>query len=121
MKFLGIPEELVRSMAGQDYCVWADSVEKTPKDSGKTFIRPLRNDTSCLLRLLDEIGAVNVGYKHDLRAVFVHVGSVSTLRKLPAFMERLVKRPDLRFFTYGWHERIHPRQWGIREIFPIGE
>jgi hypothetical protein len=107
-------------MAGKEYCVWADSVEKSPKDSGKTLPKPLRHETTLLKRLLDEIRAVNVGYKADLRAVFVHVGALRTLRRLPALMERLFKRPDVRFFTYGWHERVHPHQWGVREIFPVG-
>ena len=119
-KSMGVSEEFIKYMYGCDFCVWVEPVEKAPKDYGKIFIKPLREDTTMLLQFLSEIRAVNVGYKSDLGAVFVHVGAISMLRRLPAFVDRLLKRPDVRFYTYGWHEREHPRQWGIRQIFPIG-
>lgn len=119
-KLLAFPEWLVQMVRNKPYCVWARSVEPTPKDYGKIFSKDLRPETTALFNVLTALGASNVGYRQDLRFIFVHVGAMDTLNALEALPERRCKRPEIRFFTYGRHSFVKPHLWGVHEIYPLG-
>lgn len=122
LQLLAFPEKLYNFLqTKRQYCIWAFPVETMPRDSGRTFDHgDLRPDTRALMRILDERQAENVGYKADARVIFIHVGALTTISKLPALVERRARRPEIQFYTYGYHENIKPSQWSVREIFPIG-
>jgi len=52
--------------------------------------------------------------------IFVHVGALRTLNKLPALADRRCKRPEIQFITYGSHESVKPIFWGFEQVFPVG-
>ncbi|KAF9015377.1 hypothetical protein BDQ17DRAFT_1536047 [Cyathus striatus] len=95
------------------YCIWNEGVQgsKTGKDP----------ETKLLQAVLRECpGARDVGHKSDIRVVFVHVGALRTLHKLPGLTERRLRVASLQFYTYGTHPTVCPEIWGIREIYPCG-
>jgi len=100
------------SQPNRPYCVWWAPADGTSKEPGM--------ETKLLLSILKQCRAKDVGHKADVRAVFVHVGALQSLHKLPALVERRSKRPEIQFYTYGTHESVSPDQWGIRGIFPLG-
>jgi len=100
------------SQPNRAYCVWWESGDGTKKDQGL--------ETTLLFSIMEQCRAKNVGHKADVRAVFVHVGALRSLHKLPALVERRSKRPEVNFYTYGTHESVPSERWGIHEIFPIG-
>ncbi|KAL6304196.1 hypothetical protein BKA93DRAFT_784313 [Sparassis latifolia] len=100
------------SQPNRPYCIWCSPAEGDPSLPAL--------ETASLRTILNKCKAVDVGTKKDVRAIFVHVGALASLRKLPALALRRQKRPDLRFLTYGTHETVPPERWGIREIYPLG-
>ncbi|KLO20529.1 hypothetical protein SCHPADRAFT_897808 [Schizopora paradoxa] len=120
LKLLAFPKWLINMVRDQQYCVWARSVEPIPQEYGKIFARELRPETAALFNVLTALGAKNVGYRHDLIFVFVHVGALDTLNYLEALPERRSKRPEIRFFTYGRHNCVKPDLWGLHEIYSLG-
>jgi hypothetical protein len=114
LRILKFPDWLhdTMSMPNRPYCVWYEGGDDPSHAAGL--------ETVLLNNILKYCGAKNVGYKTDVRAVFVHVGALRTLYKLPAFPERRSRRVELRFFTYGTHAAVAPERWGIREIYPLG-
>ena len=121
---LAMPDNILSFIPKRAYCIWAASVEEKPPDSGRGFkkiYRNLREETKALISVLEKNEAQNVGYRTDLRIIFVHVGALRTLTKLPALVERREKRNEIRFYTYGFHHSVDPRYWGMHEIYPIGE
>lgn len=100
------------SLPNRPYCVWWTPSDGTTSEPGL--------ETKLLHTIMEKCRAKNVGHKADVRVVFIHVGSLKTLHKLPALVERRNKRPDLQFFTYGSHETVSPQRWGIHEIFVLG-
>lgn len=98
--------------APRSYCVWHASADGTLAEPGY--------DTVTLTAVLDECNAKNVGYKSDVRVIFVHVGALPTLRKLQALAMRRCKQADLRIYSYGTHPTVHPDRWGLKELYPIG-
>ena len=55
----------------------------------------------------------------NANVVFVHVGALKNIHKLPSFADRLSK-PQIQFYTYGTHESVPPEEWGVREIYTCG-
>ncbi|KAI0343935.1 hypothetical protein BDW22DRAFT_1327569, partial [Trametopsis cervina] len=94
------------------YCIWHAPVDGTSDEPGY--------ETSALVAVLDECGAKNVGYKADVRILFVHVGALPTLHKLPALGMRRLKHYDMHIYSYGTHPSVAPERWGLREIYPCG-
>lgn len=82
---------------------------------------PPDGETACLLAILNQCGATNVGLKADVKALFIHIGCLPLMGMVPAMWMRRAKRPELRIFTYGTHESVAPSRWGVREIYPIGK
>ncbi|KAG6900161.1 hypothetical protein C0993_002090 [Termitomyces sp. T159_Od127] len=56
----------------------------------------------------------------DARIIFIHVGALEYLEKLPGLLEISSSYFSVQFYTYGTHESIAPEFWGIREIYPCG-
>ncbi|KAI0702474.1 hypothetical protein BC835DRAFT_1320860 [Cytidiella melzeri] len=96
----------------RSYCMWHSPPEGKLDDS--------KYETSLLVAVLDACGAKNKGYKSDVRVIFVHVGALSTLGKLPALAMRKCKQQDMRIYSFGTHSTVPPNRWGLREIYPIG-
>ena len=101
------------TITSRTYCLWyAGADGKAGEIAGM--------ETTALRTILTTLKAKDMGYKSDVRIIFVHVGALKTFFKLPVLAERRVKQPEIRFYTYGTHESVAPERWGIREIFPIG-
>jgi hypothetical protein len=94
------------------YCLWPNPSDGKPSDTGY--------ETSALVAVLNACSAKNVGYKADVRVVFVHVGALPTFHKLPALAMRRCKQQEMRIYSYGTHPTVPSDRWGMREIFPIG-
>lgn len=119
---LGFPKDLYDffAMPNHPYCVWSGSDIWNGTDEGdNTFIGP-GYETKLLKTILSTSGAQDLGYKANVRAVFVHVGALLSFQRLPALSERRMKQPDLRIFTYGTHPSVPRERWGVREIYPLG-
>lgn len=117
---LGLGMEIAAFLPSRQYCVWAHQ-----EGARSTTARDLaneRNDTKALLELCASLRAEKVKSETPgARLVFIHVGSLRSIRKMPLLVERRCNRPEFRFFTYGTHECFKPSSWGIREIFSIGK
>lgn len=94
------------------YCTWNAPSDGSVKTPGF--------ETQLLMAVLKEWKAERVGYREDVRVIFVHVGALRSLHKLEALAMRRYKRPDLRFYAYGTHPSVPPDRWGVREIYPVG-
>ncbi len=94
------------------YCMWHKTSD--PKRDASDM------ENRMLVVLLDECRARNVGHKADVRVIFVHVGALETVRKLPAFAMRRARNPEIRIYSYGTCHSVPPERWGLREIYPIG-
>ncbi len=96
----------------RDYCIWYTQGDGTAERPGF--------ETQALLAVLKACKARDVGYKSDVRVIFVHVGALKTFNTLVALGMRRSKRPEVRIYAYGTHETVPPDRWGLREIYPIG-
>ncbi|KAJ7293251.1 hypothetical protein C8J57DRAFT_1268515 [Mycena rebaudengoi] len=95
----------------KSYCIWGLSSEgKGPQD----------RETAYLVSILNHCKAVRVGFKAEIRAVFVHVGAVKSIHKMPYIVDRRGRTCSVHFYTYGTHETVHPEHWGVYEIYPVG-
>jgi hypothetical protein len=101
------------SQPQRTYCVWWSPGDGTTAAPGL--------ETNLLHSIMKSCRAKNVGHKADVRVVFVHIGAVKTLHKLPALAERRSKRPEIHFYTYGTHVSVPREQWGVRAIYPLGK
>jgi hypothetical protein len=108
---LRFPRWLYDHMSRRRYCLWW-----TPADGTKEC----GIETELLRSILTQCQASDVGHKAHVRIVFVHVGALKSLHKLPALAERRNKRPEIDFYTYGTHESVPSSRWGIRGIFRVG-
>lgn len=112
LRILKFPPQLHEwmSRANRPYCIWPPRDENWGRD----------RETGYLLAILNQCGATRVDFKMDFRAVFVHVGALKTIHKMPLLAERRSQTCHIRFYTYGTHETVHPEYWGVREIYPFG-
>ncbi|THH32342.1 hypothetical protein EUX98_g1848 [Antrodiella citrinella] len=114
LRILKFPQSLHDFMAqpNRPYCIWYGQPTATTS-------RPPDAETACLLTILTQCGATNVGLKTDVRVIYIHVGCLSTMHKINSVAARRSKRPEIRFFTYGTHESVPTSRWGMREVYPI--
>jgi hypothetical protein len=114
MQLLEFPQDLRTYMAlpGRTYCVWWSPGDGTTATPGL--------ETNQLHTIMKSCKAKNVGHKADVRVVFVHVGALVTLHRLPALAERRSKRPEINFYTYGSHTSVPRERWGVFPIYPLG-
>ncbi|THH02520.1 hypothetical protein EW026_g379 [Hermanssonia centrifuga] len=96
----------------RSYCIWHSPADGSTSHPGF--------ETKLLLAILDVCKAKNVGYKTDVRVIFVHVGALPTFHKLEALGMRRCKQSDLRIYSYGTHQDVQPDRWSLREIYPLG-
>ncbi|KAJ7462715.1 hypothetical protein B0H11DRAFT_2053966 [Mycena galericulata] len=101
------------SKANRPYCIWP---AEAPGGRKGTWDR----ETEYLLTILKQCGATRVSLKTDFRSIFVHVGALKAIHKMPLLVERRSQTCSIRFYTYGTHEIVHPEYWGVREIYPFG-
>ena len=115
LRILNVPKSLFRFLTSSTraYCLWYVDADGKNGDAAGV-------ETSALRTVLSTLKAKDMGYKADVRIIFVHVGALKTLHKLPVLAERRSKQPEMRFYSYGTHESVAPERWGIRELFPIG-
>ncbi|KAJ7785978.1 hypothetical protein B0H16DRAFT_1488782 [Mycena metata] len=106
------------SKPNRPYCVWVPPLEERKATSITVVTRD--HETEFLMTVLKECGAKRVGFTAESRVVFVHVGALKSIRKMPALVERRRQAPGVHFYTYGTHETMHPEYWGITEIYPLG-
>ncbi|KAJ7770779.1 hypothetical protein DFH07DRAFT_914458 [Mycena maculata] len=115
LRVLKFPPQLHEwmSKANRPYCVWPPPTPEKRKG-------PRDRETGYLLTILKQCGATRVSFKTDFRVIFVHVGALKTIHKMPLLVERRSQTCSVRFYTYGTHETVDPRQWGVREMYPFG-
>jgi hypothetical protein len=115
LRVLGFPKALHEFMA-QDkrpFCVWWDGGDNAHSTNPGI-------ETMYLLSVMEQCRAGNVGHKAVARVVFIHVGALRTVHKIPQFVDRRGDHSLVQFYTYGTHESVAPSIWGIREIWPCG-
>lgn len=112
LKFPPALHKYIADGADRPYCAWWENGDGIRKSAGL--------ETLMLLSIMERCRAKNVGQRGEWRIVFIHVGALATLHKFPRFAERRAKRPELQFYTYGTHESVPPKDWGVREIYPCG-
>lgn len=120
LEILQFPSKFIDFLRKRPCCIWSYPVDPMPQHYGKEFLKPMRQETECLLNVINFVKAENVGYRADVRVIFVHVGALRTINQLHALVERRWRRAEIRFITYGRHEDVKPSLWGFREIFPLG-
>lgn len=102
------------------YCIWNHQTDPQATIDASRSIS-IRKETQALVDILSLFKAENIGLSAvDARIVFVHVGAMRCIRKMPHLVERRCNRHDVRFVTYGNHECVGPAAWGFHEIFPLG-
>lgn len=117
LQILGFPAWLHNFMAEPDnnsFNVWWYGGDGSKEPAGI--------ETRMLLEIInrwDRRKRVKFDAKEEIRAVFVHVGAVKTLHKLPKLIDRCSSLTTT-FWTYGTHVSIEPEWWGMREILPCG-
>ncbi|KAJ7275361.1 hypothetical protein B0H12DRAFT_254778 [Mycena haematopus] len=113
LRILKFPSDLHAwlSRSSKTYCIWPPSEERKGNRD---------QEIGYLMSILKECGGKKVGFKAEPRAIFVHVGALKSLRKLPLLVERRSQTCGVRFYVFGTHETVHPEHWGVREIYPIG-
>ncbi|KAF8640769.1 hypothetical protein AX17_000419 [Amanita inopinata Kibby_2008] len=94
------------------FCIWWEG--------GDSIKGRMGVETAYLSSIMEQCRAANVGSKAAARVVFVHVGALATVHKLPGFTERRTRQPLVHFYIYGSHECVAPDVWGVREIWPCG-
>lgn len=114
MGFLQFPSDLRLFMlrSSRQFCVWSPSGDSRNATHGL--------ETKELLRILKKCKATNVGYKADVRVVFVHIAALKSFHQLHCLAERRMRSFDIRFWTYGTHPTVPKTQWGVQEIYPLG-
>ncbi|KAL5518634.1 hypothetical protein ACEPAH_317 [Sanghuangporus vaninii] len=119
-RILGFDFSFVKFLPSRKFCVWSYKVDAEPTERGRKF-STVRPETKALLDVLSFLKAKNVGHDDlDARVIFVHVGSVRYIQKLPGIVSRRLEKPEVQFVTYGTHESVKPSLWGFREIYPLG-
>jgi hypothetical protein len=115
VKLLKFPRSLGEYMSNPDrpFIIWDDNQAELPC----LETRALRTILSCCTAPRP---AREVSPQDQARVIFIHVGALSTLYRLPLLAERRGSRYDLSFYLYGSHPNVHPLRWGIREIFILG-
>ena len=115
LRVLGFPRAL-HDFLTQDkrpFCVWWDGGDNTNGNHPGI-------ETMYLMSIMEQCRAGNVGLKSFARVVFIHVGALRTVHKMPQFVERRANLSLVQFYTYGTHESVAPSVWGVREIWPCG-
>ena len=119
-RILGFDRQFLSFLPQRKYCVWSFGVDAAPTERGRKFTQ-VCTETKALFEVMSFLKAENAGYEsRDVRVVFVHVGSVRSIQKLPYIVQRRCEAPEVRFVTYGSHESVRPSLWGFREIYPLG-
>lgn len=118
LRILKFPLWLHKFMSEEEhdrsFCIWWEAGD------GNDSKREPGAETMMLSSIMAQCRAKNYGQKADARVVFVHVGALKTLHRLPRIVERRSKKPEVQFYTYGTHESIPRAYWGVREIYPCG-
>ncbi|KAG6842489.1 hypothetical protein C0991_000015 [Blastosporella zonata] len=70
-----------------------------------------------LSKILEKCRTRRVHLDDTFRLIFIHVGAIKSLHKLPRLSE-LSSASIVQFYTYGSHETVAPQDWGIHD--PIG-
>ena len=112
LRILGFPEDLHNYMHDRPFCVWWNH---------QTSSKNVGLETKLLHNIMEQARAKRVGYTNEARVVFVHVSALTTLHRIPGFVERRSKRPHVQFYTYGSHEDVSPTLWSVKEIYPCGK
>ncbi len=112
LKFPKALHEFMTQGNGRPYCVWSDGGDNTNNNRGI--------ETLYLHSIMEQCRAVDVGLESVARVVFIHVGALNTIHKMPQFLDRRANHALVQFYTYGTHESVAPSIWGAREIWPCG-
>ncbi|KAG1716343.1 hypothetical protein ID866_827 [Astraeus odoratus] len=111
---LGVPTPLLEFLdyPNRTYGIWFSSSDCGQSTSGV--------ETSLLQLVLGSTKATLSHLKDEVRVIFIHVGSLPTIRSLPSLVAKLSDTPETQFFTYGTHPNVDSQRWGFHEIFPLG-
>ncbi|KAF5377681.1 hypothetical protein D9615_005211 [Tricholomella constricta] len=117
LRILKFPQWLHKYMSEEGrertYWVWWEGGDGTKKKPGV--------ETQLLHTIMDQCRAKKPRNNlAEIRIVFVHVGAIKTLYKLPGFLDFCSVSSHIQFYTYGTHHTVPPPYWGVREIYPCG-
>lgn len=114
LRVLGFPKELyefISNREGLTYIVWAE-------------VQPVSKRISMEAKLLEDVlkplKTRKVPGGSNSRIVFVHVGALKTLHRLPALALKRAQQHQTAFYTFGTQEGTAPRLWCVEEIYPCG-
>ncbi|KAG6861207.1 hypothetical protein C0995_002556 [Termitomyces sp. Mi166 len=93
------------------FSVWFEGGDGTKKKPGL--------ETIILFKILEKCRTKHTHIR-DARIIFIHVGAIERLEKLPSLLQICSSSFSVQFYTYGTHETISSKFWGIREIYPCG-
>ncbi|RDB28456.1 hypothetical protein Hypma_015299 [Hypsizygus marmoreus] len=89
-------------------------------DGGDGSKRRPAMETHMLHSIMEQCRAKKRRNVAEARVLFVHVGAIKTLHKLPGFLDFCSSSPHIQFYSYGSHESIPPKYWCVREIYTCG-
>ncbi|KAG6896041.1 hypothetical protein C0992_010727 [Termitomyces sp. T32_za158] len=102
-------EYLCENVYERTYSVWYEGADGTRKRPGI--------ETCALYCILEECGCKR-SRTQEARIVFIHLGAIKYLHKLPGFLDICSTSFSVRLYSYGSHETIPRGLWGIHEIYP---
>ncbi|THU96358.1 hypothetical protein K435DRAFT_797417 [Dendrothele bispora CBS 962.96] len=102
------------SFADRTYCVWSDET----KFKGKALETDLLQS---ILRKYKDAVPVPIDGQKSLKAVFIHVSSLSNLSKIPNLVSLRSQTVETMFILFGTSSyRSYHYRGGFQEIYPIG-
>lgn len=112
---LSVPENIISGLANRLYSIWPDWQHDT-----FPLTRNAR-DAAALRRILKEVGARDTDLMHgEPKAIFLHVGGLPNINSFRFIARTRRDKPSIKFYSFGTHECIPKRSWGVREIFSLG-
>ncbi|TRM59222.1 hypothetical protein BD626DRAFT_508641 [Schizophyllum amplum] len=126
---LQIPHEVLDFLQKQErtFYIHAPSDEYWPNGESREYGPGRTNqeeifgyETRLLLAVLRQAADKKKGVVTALeRTVWIHVGSLKDLGKIPMLIERL-NQYDTNFYSYGTHPSVPRQMWGIHTLFTYG-
>jgi hypothetical protein len=119
LRILQFPTSLHKRLYQSGFNTWFSGGDEM--SSGKAGV-----ETWLLSRIAKQCKAKRINFQKEewqqLRVVFIHVGAIQNLHKLPGLAELCRHSPQVtQFWTYGTHVSVNPKFWGMREILLCGK
>jgi hypothetical protein len=115
LRFPRLLVDFLTRLPGARCCLWDMNAHNGSSDGA------LDMDTRALQIILRKYKGKLMKPSERADIIFIHIGALSTIYRLPMLNDRRAKEPQLRVVTYGAHYSVPTSHWGVREIWPLGE